>query len=131
MQFIKHDSVNVETMFAVCLGRQNLIERIGRCINNPFLRCENFHSLAQSWTHTNHIGGNLKDNRGLLTVCGTAVNLSSFFTVTAGQQKCNSSGKFALSVLLWYLNVGSVELTIAVRLYHTKQVTDYPFLPVY
>lgn len=93
MQFIKHNSMNVESMLAVRLRRQYLIKGIGRQINNPLLGCQDLHTLVQSRTHPDHISGNLKNNGCLLPVCRTAINFCTFFPIPAGQQKCNRCRK--------------------------------------
>ena len=82
MQFIKHNPVNVETMFAIGFSRKHLIEAVCWCVYNSFLCSKYPDSFHQSRTHTNHICGNVKNNRGLLSVCGTTIDLRSLFSVT-------------------------------------------------
>ena len=82
MQFIKHNPVNVETVLGVGFCRKHLIETVGRCVYNSFLCSKYPDSFHQSRTHTNHICGNVKNNRGLLSVCGTTIDLRSLFSVT-------------------------------------------------
>ena len=94
MKFVKHNPVDVEAVFAVCLSGKHLIKAVCWNINDAFLRCKDFHSLVQCRTHTNHIRCHIKYNGCLLTICGTAVDFGSFFTVTTGKQECNSCGKF-------------------------------------
>ena len=82
MQFIKHNPVNVETVLGIGFCRKHLIKAVCWCVYNSFLCSKYPDSFHQSRTHTNHICGNVKNNRGLLSVCGTTIDLRSLFSVT-------------------------------------------------
>ena len=130
MKFIEHDPVDIEAVFAVCLGGKHLIEGVGRDVHDAFLRGQDLHPLVQGGTHPHHIGGDIEYDRSLLSVGSAAVDLGTFLAVTAGEQQGNRSGKLGLSVLLRNFDVCRVELPVAVGLQNAEQVTNDALLPV-
>ena len=106
VQFIEHNSVNIEAVLAVCLGGKHLIEGVGRDVHNALLRGQDLHPLVQGGTHPHHICGDIKHDRRLLTVGSAAVYFGTFLTITAGQQQCDRSGKLGLAVLFRNLFFG-------------------------
>ena len=66
----------------------------------------------------------------MLAIRSTAIDLGSFFTITTGEQECYCGSKFGFSLLLGDLNIRGIELTVAVGLDRTKDITNYLFLPV-
>ena len=79
---IEHNPVDVEAVFGISFGGKHLIKAVCWCVYNSFLCSKYPDSFHQSRTHTNHICGNVKNNRGLLSVCGTTIDLRSLFSVT-------------------------------------------------
>ena len=65
-----------------------------------------------------------------MTIRSTAVNFGSFLTVTTCEEKCNRCRKLGLTHLFGDFDVGGVELTVAVRLERSEQITDDLFLPI-
>lgn len=116
VQFIEHDSVDIESVLAVRLGGKHLIEGVGRHIHDALLRGQDFDALVQGGTHSYHIGSDVKHDRRLLTVGSAAVYFGAFLTVAARQKQGDRSGKLGLSVLLRNLDVCRVELAVAIRL---------------
>ena len=82
VKFIEHDPMDVEAMFGISFSGKHLIKAVCWCVYNSFLCSKYPDSFHQSRTHTNHICGNVKNNRGLLSVCGTTIDLRSLFSVT-------------------------------------------------
>ena len=94
VKFIEHDPMDVEAMFGISFSGKYLIKAVCWCVYNSFLCSKYPDSFHQSRTHTNHICGNVKNNRGLLSVCGTTIDLRSLFSITTGEQQGNRCGKF-------------------------------------
>ena len=130
MKLIEHHAVDVEAVLGISLGRQDLVETVGGSIHHPLLGCEDFHPLIECRTHPHHIGGNLKDNACLLTICRTSIDFSSFLAVSATKKESDCCGKLRLALFLRNFNVGCVELTVAVFLDDAEKVTDDSLLPI-
>lgn len=130
MKLIEHHAVNVEAVLGVSLGGEDLVEAVGREINHALGGGEELHPLAQGRTHPDHICRYLEHDGGLLAVSGAAVHLRSFLAVTAAEEQGNGGSQFRFAHLLRNLDVGRVELAIAVLLDDSKKVADNPLLPV-
>ena len=130
VQLIEHHAVNVEAVLRVGLCRQNLIKAVCRQVHNPLCSGQDFDSAIEGRTHPDHVGCDLKNNRGLLPVRSAAVDLRTFLTVAACEQECNRSRKLRFAHLLGYLNVGGVELPISVGLDDSEDIPDDLLLPV-
>lgn len=61
-----------------------------------------------------HVYGNIEYDLCLVTVCGIAVHLGKFLTVSTEEKQCHSRRKFALALFLRYLDIRRVELAVAV-----------------
>ena len=83
MQLIENNSADIESVLGVGFRRQHLIKAVCRLINDAFGSGQNFDALVQGRAHPYHVGGNIKNDGGLLSVGGTAVNLRTFLTVAA------------------------------------------------
>ena len=68
-------------MLGVGFRRQHLIEAVGWLINDALGSGQDFDALVQGRTHPYHIGGDVKNDGGLLSVGGTAVDLCTFLTI--------------------------------------------------
>ena len=86
--------------------------------------------LIERRTHPNHIGSHIKNDGGLPPVGGTAVDFRSLLSISTAKQKSDRRSEFALSILFGDFNIRSVELSVAVWLDDTEQVTDDLLLPV-
>ena len=94
MQFIEHHTMRVESVLVTDIGGKHLIDTARWLINDPLLGIEYLDPFGKCRTHSHHVGGHIENDGCLLSVSGTAVNLGSFFTVTAGKQKCYSGSQF-------------------------------------
>ena len=130
MKLVKDDSVDIEAVFGIGLCRQHLIKAVGRGEKDTLLGSQYLAPLVEGRTHADHICGNVEDDCGLASVCGTAVNLSSLLTITTTKQKSDCRSKLALSILLGNLYICSVELPVSVGLHDAKQISYNLFLPV-
>ena len=130
MQLVEHHAVDVEAVLRVGLRRKHLIKAVRRQVNDPLCGRQDFDSAVEGRTHSDHIGCDLKNNRGLLPIRSAAVDLRTFLTVTACEQERDSSRKLRFAHLLGYLNVGGVELPVSVGLDDAEDVPDDLLLPV-
>jgi len=114
MQLIKNNAVGVETVLVGDVSGKHLVAASGGHINQLFLRVENLHRPAERGVQSHHICRHVKDDGGLLPIRSTAINLGSFFSVTAGQQKCHGGCQLGLALLFGDLNVGGIELAVSI-----------------
>ena len=122
--------MGIETVLVTDVGRKHLVDTARWLIDQPLLGIQYLDPLCQCRTHTNHVGGNIENNGCLLTIRSTAIHFGSFFAVTAGQEQRNSGGQFRFALLFGDLNVGGIELPVAVGLQSAKHIPDDLFLPV-
>lgn len=66
----------------------------------------------------------IENNGCLLAVGSASVDLGSFLSVTAGEQKRHRGGKLGLTLFFRNLDVGSIELPIAVGLENAEDVPN-------
>ena len=66
----------------------------------------------------------------MISVCGTAIDLGTFFVIPAGEKQCDSSRKLGLAHLFRNFHVGGVELAVAIGFEGSKDITDNLFLPI-
>ena len=130
VQFIEHHAVGVEAVLVADIGRKHLVDTARWLINEPLLGIQYLDPFGECRTHPHHVSRHIENDGCLLTVGGTAVDLGAFLSVTAGEQKRHGSGKFRFALLLGDLDVGGVELPIAVGLEDTENVPDDLLLPV-
>ena len=122
--------MDVEAVLGVGFRRQHLVKAVCGCIYNALCGRKDLNAPAQSGRHTDHIRRDVKDNAGLLTVGGAAVDLGTLLTVSAGEQKRDGGGKLGFAHLLGDLNICRVELAVTVRLQNTENVPYDLLLPV-
>jgi len=65
-----------------------------------------------------------------LSIRRTTINLGAFLAIGTGEKKSNGSSQFRLTHLLWDLNIGGVELPVAVGFQDAKNIADDLLLPV-
>ena len=130
MQLVKHHAVGVEAVLVADIGGEHLVDTARWLINEPLLGIQYLDPFGECRTHPHHVSRHIENDGCLLTVGGTAVDLGAFLSVTAGEQKRHGSGKFRFALLLGDLDVGGVELPIAVGLEDTENVPDDLLLPV-
>ena len=130
VQLVEDDPVDVEAVLRVSLGGQHLVEAVRRDEDDPLVRGEDPAPLAQRRAHTDHVGGHLEDDRGLLSVGGAAVYLGPLLAVPAKEVQRDGRRELGLPLLLGDLDVGRVELSVAVRLNDAEDVPDDLLLPV-
>ncbi|MPM44026.1 hypothetical protein SDC9_90704 [bioreactor metagenome] len=130
MQLIKYHTVGVKAVFVTNIGRQHLVGAIRFLIDESLGGVKNFDTLIQCRTHPHHIRRHIKNNRRLVPVGSTAVNLGAFLKISAGKQQSNRRRKFTLAHFLWYFHIGGIKLSVAVGLDRSKDVTNNLFLPV-
>ena len=130
VQLVKHHAVGVETVLVADIGREHLVDTARWLINEPLLGIQYLDPLGECRTHPYHVSRHIENDGRLLTVRSTAIDFGSFLSVTAGEQKCHRSGKLRFALLLGDLDVGGVELPIAVGLEDTENVPDDLLLPV-
>lgn len=116
VQFVEHHAVGVETVLVADIGGEHLVDTARWLINEPFLGIQYLDPLGKCRTHPHHIRRHVENDGRLLTVGSTAVDLGSFLSVTAGEQKRHRGGKLRLALLFRNLDVGGIELPIAVGL---------------
>ena len=117
-------------MLVADIGGEHLVDTTRWLINEPLLGIQYLDPLGERRTHPHHVSRHIENDGCLLAVGGTAVDLGAFLSVTAGEQKRHGSGKFRFALLLGDLDVGGVELPIAVGLEDTENVPDDLLLPV-
>ena len=130
MQLVKHHAVGVEAVLVADIGGEHLVDTARWLINEPLLGIQYLDPLGECRTHPHHIRCHIEHDGSLLTVGGTAVNLGAFLTITTGEQQRNRCGKFGFALLFRNLDVGGVELPVAVGLQRSKNVPDDLLLPV-
>ena len=130
VQFVKHHAVGVETVLITDIGGEHLVDTARWLINEPLLGIQYLYSFRESRTHPHHVSRHIENDGCLLTVRSTAVDLGAFLSVTAGEQKRHGSGKFRFALLLGDLDVGGIELPIAIGLENTEDIPDDLLLPV-
>ena len=130
MQLIEHHTVGVETVLITDIGGEHLIDTARWLVNEPFLGIQYLDPLGERWTHPHHIRRHIENDGRLLTVGGAAVHLGAFLSIAAGEKKRYRSGKLRFALLFRDLDVGSVELPIAVWFEDTENVPDDLLLPV-
>ena len=130
MQLIKDHSVDIKSMFAVCLRGQYLIKTVGRLINDPLLGSQDLYPPVQRRAHPHHIRRHLKNNGGLLSVSGTAIHFRAFLPIAAAEQKGYRCSQFGFPLLLRDLNVRGIKLPVSIRLQNSEQIPDDLLLPV-
>ena len=129
MQFVKHHTMSIETVFVADIGREHLVDTARRLINEPFLGVQYLDPFGERRTHPHHIRCHIEHDGCLLTVSGTAIDFGAFLTVTAGEQERYRSGKLGFALLLWDFDVSGVELPVAIGLEDTEDIPDDLFLP--
>ena len=117
-------------MLGVGFRREYLVEAVGGMVDDALLRSEYLDPLGECRTHLHHIRRYFKNDGCLLAVGGAAIHLGAFLIVPAGEQKRHCSGQLRLAHFLRDLDVGGVELPVAVLFDHAKQVADDALLPV-
>ena len=130
VQLIEHHAVGVETVLITDICGEHLVDTARWLIDEPLLGIQYLDPLGECRAHPHHVSRHIENDGCLLTVGGTAVDLGAFLSVTAGEQKRHGSGKFRFALLLGNLDVGCVELPIAVGLEDTENVPDDLLLPV-
>jgi hypothetical protein len=130
MQFVEHNTVNVESVLAIGLRRQYLVEGIGRQIHDALGRSQNLYPLVECRTHTNHVCRDIKDDAGLLPIRCTAIHFGPLLSIPAGHEQCDCSRQLALALFLWDFHVCCIELPIAIGLQDAEQIPDDTLLPV-
>ena len=130
VQFVEHHAVGVEAVLVAHIGREHLVDTARWLINEPLLGIQYLDPLGERCTHPHHVSRHIEYNGRLLTVGSTAIDLGSFLTVTAGKQERHRSGKLGLTLFFRNLDVGSIELPIAVGLENAEDVPNDLFLPV-
>nr|DAO53593.1 MAG TPA: hypothetical protein [Caudoviricetes sp.] len=130
MQFVKHHTMSIETVLVAHIGRKHLVYTSRRLINEPLLGIQYLDPLGKCRTHPYHVGRHIEHDGCLLTVSSAAVNLGTFLTVTAGQQKSNGGSQFRLALFLGDFDICGIKLAIAVGLQCSENVSDDLFLPV-
>ena len=130
VQLVEYHTVCIEAVLVADIGGEHLVDTTRWLINKPLLGIQYLDPLGERRTHPHHVSRHIENDGCLLTVGGTAVDLGAFLSVTAGEQKRHGSGKFRFALLLGDLDVGGVELSIAVGLEDTENVPDDLLLPV-
>ena len=130
VQLIEYNAVGVEAVLVADISGKHLVDTARGQIDKPLLGIQDFYSLCQSRTHTNHISSHIENDGCLLTVGSAAVNLGAFLTITAGQQKCNGGSQFGLALFLGDFDICGIKLAVAVGLQRSENVSDDLFLPV-
>ena len=130
VQLVKHHAMGVEAVLISHIGGKHLINAACWQINEPLLGIQDFHPFCQSGAHPHHVSGHVEHNGGLLPVGGTAVDLGTFFTISAGKQQRHSRSQFGFALLFRNLNVGGVELAVTVGFQRSEDIPDDLFLPV-
>ena len=130
VQLIKHHAVGVEAVLVADIGGEHLVDTTRWLINEPFLGIQYLDPLGECRTHPHHICRHIENDGRLLTVGSTAIDFGAFLSVAAGEQKRHRSGKLGLALLFWDLDVGGIELPIAVGLENTENVPDNLLLPI-
>ena len=130
VQLIEHHAVGVEAVLVSNICGEHLVDTARWLINEPLLGIQYLDPFGECRTHPHHIRRHIENDGRLLTVGGTAIALSSFLSVTAGEQKRHRSGKLGFALLLGNLNVCCIELSVSVRLEDTENVPDNLLLPV-
>ena len=131
MQLIKNDSVCIEAVLVRHIRRKHLIGTVCRNVGDLLLRFQYLAPLFQCRTEPYHIDRYIKYDFCLVTVGSTAVDFRSLLSVTTEEKQGNRSRQFRLSIFLWNLDVGGVELTVAVLLYRTEYITNDLLLPIH
>ena len=130
MQLIKNHAVDVEAMLGVGLSREHLVEAVGWMVDDALLRSKDLDPLGERRTHLHHIRRYLENDRRLLAVGSAAIHLGALLAIPTGEQKRHRSGQLRFAHLFGNLDVGGVELAVAVLFDHAKQVADDALLPV-
>jgi len=122
--------MGIETVLVADVSGKHLVDTARGKIDEPLLGIQNFDSFGQCWAHTNHVGGHIENDGGLLAVGSTTIYLGAFLAVAAGQEQGNCGCQLALALLFGDLDVSGVELTVAVALDGSENVPDDLLLPV-
>ena len=130
VQLVEDHAVDVEAVLGVGLGGEHLIEAVRRLVDDPLLGGQYLDTPVQRRAHPYHVSSHVEDDGGLLAVGGAAVDLGAFLAVAAAQEQGDSGGELAFPHLLGDLDVGRVELPVAVGLQNPEQVADDALLPV-
>ena len=130
VQLVKHHAVGVETVLITDIGGEHLVDTARWLINEPLLGIQYLDPFGECRTHPHHVSRHIENDGCLLTVRSTAVDFGSFLSVTAGEQKRHRSSKLGLALLFRNLDVGGIELPIAVGLENAENVPNDLFLPV-
>ena len=85
MQLVEHYAVGIEAVLVSNVGGQHLIDTAGRLEDKSLGSVENFDTFRQSRTHPHHIRCYVENDRRLIPVSSTAINLGAFFVVATGQ----------------------------------------------
>ena len=91
---------------------------------------EDLDPFGERQTHPHPIPRHIEHDSRLLAVGGAAIDLGPLLAIAAGEQKGHSRREFALAPLFRDLNIGGVELPIAIGLENTEQIPNDLFLPV-
>lgn len=100
MQLVEDDAGDVEPVLGVRLGGQDLVDGIGRGIDQAFLGGEDLHPPGQWWACPHHVGGDLEHDGGLLAVDHAPVDFGALLTVRAGQYQGDRGRKLAFPCFL-------------------------------
>ena len=130
VQLIEYHTVCIEAVLVADISREYLVDTARWLINEPLLGIQYFDPLGECRTHPHHVSRHIENDGSLLTVGSAAVDLGSFFSVTAGEQKCHRSGELGLALLFRNFDVGGIELPITVGLEDTEDVPNDLLLPV-
>jgi hypothetical protein len=65
--------------------------------------------------------GDIKNDRCLLTICGSTIDFCGWFVVRIQQVQGNCGSKLRLSILLANLDVGCPELPVSIGLYDPER----------
>ena len=116
MQLVKDHPVGIKAVLVRHICRQYLVGGVGRQIGDLLLRFQYFYTLGKCRAEPHHIHRHIKDDLGLVTVGSTPIHLSTLLAVPAKEQERHSSGKLGFALFLRDLDVGRVELPVAVGL---------------
>ena len=76
--------MGVEAMLVADVSGKHLVDTARWLVDQPLLGVQDFNTLGERGTHTDHIGSNIENDGGLLAVGGTTIYLGAFFTIAAG-----------------------------------------------
>ena len=89
VKLIEYHTMGIETVLVADVSGKHLVDTARGKIDEPLLGIQNFDSFGQCWAHTNHVGGHIENDGGLLAVGSTTIYLGAFLAVAAGQEQGN------------------------------------------